>query len=705
MATVIDRPSDEIEAAATPASSNGTASVALLKRPRSMDGFWSWITTVDHKRIGVMYGITSMVFFVLGGIEALLIRLQLAQPNGTVLSAEAYNQVFTMHGTTMVFLVVMPLSAAFFNYLAPIMVGARDVAFPRLNALSYWIFLMGGIFIYSSFLLGGAPDGGWFGYAPNTSITFSPGHNIDFWIFGLQILGIASTVGAVNLITTILNLRAPGMTLMRMPVFVWMTLVANFLLLFAMPIITVALFLLMFDRQFGANFFNPSAGGDPVLWQHLFWLFGHPEVYILILPAMGIVSEILPTFARKPLFGYPVVVFSGIAIGFMGWGVWAHHMFSVGLGPVAVSAFSIATMFIAVPTGVKIFNWVATLWGGSLRLHVPMLFAIGFIAMFTIGGLSGVTHSISPHDRQQTDTYYIVAHFHYVLFGGSMFGLMGGFYYWWPKVFGHMLDEKIGKIHFWSWLIGFNLAFAPMHWIGLQGMPRRIYTYGDNLGLGIPNLVSTIGAFIIAASTLVFLYNVMHSRRNPVLAPADPWDARTLEWTIPSPTPVYNFAETPSVHAVDDFWHRKYTEDDAGRLVKIPKTDEQLAEEKRRADSAIANAGSIHLPSPSFYPFVVSLAFPIIAYGMIYKAYLVSVFGGIVMLAGFYAWALEPSAEPADHHDGSSDHDVEADHESEDVAALVMAGGGGAPAAETAPALGSGEDPPEPVAPTDEKEA
>ena len=676
MATVLDRPAaegaDPVPSPSAPA--NGASSVPLLKRPMAMEGFWSWITTVDHKRIGILYGVTSMVFFLLGGIEALLIRMQLAQPNGKVLSADAYNQVFTMHGTTMIFLVVMPLSAAFFNYLAPIMVGARDVAFPRLNALSYWIFLMGGLFLYSSFLLGGAPDGGWFGYAPNTSITFSPGNNIDYWIFGLQILGIASTVGSVNLITTILNLRAPGMTLMRMPVFVWMTLVANFLLLFAMPIITVALFLLMFDRQFGANFFNPAAGGDPVLWQHLFWLFGHPEVYILILPAMGIVSEILPTFSRKPLFGYPVVVFSGIAIGFMGWGVWAHHMFAVGLGPVAVSAFSVATMFIAVPTGVKIFNWVGTMWGGSLRLKVPMLFAIGFIAMFTIGGLSGVTHSISPHDRQQTDTYYVVAHFHYVLFGGSMFGLMGGFYYWWPKIFGYRLSEAVGKVHFWTWLIGFNLAFAPMHWLGLQGMPRRIYTYDDDLGLSLPNMISTIGAFIIAVSTLIFLYNVVRSRkRREGEGVADPWDARTLEWTIPSPTPVYNFAEIPTVHAVDDFWHQKYTEDEDGRLVKIPVSDEERAEAERREAEAHANAGSIHLPSPSFYPIIVSFGLPIIAYGMIYKAYLVAVFGAIVLFSGIYAWALEPSAEPTDHEHGGVDDDVEAELEREDVA-LVSAG-------------------------------
>src|SRR6266550_4304846 len=367
----------------------------LFRRPTATTGVWSWFTTIDHKKIGKLYGITAFAFFLVGGLEALLIRTQLARPNGHVLSAQTYNEIFTMHGVTMIFLVVMPLSAAFANYLVPLQIGARDVAFPRMNAFGYWCFVLGGLFLYSSFLFGGAPNGGWFAYAPNTSLTFSPGHGMDFYTLGLQITGIASLSSAINLIVTILNMRAPGMSLMRMPVFTWMSLVTQFLLLFAIPVITVALFLLMFDRLFGAHFFDPNQGGDPVLWQHLFWLFGHPEVYILILPAMGVVSDILPVFSRKPLFGYPFIVFSGVLIGFMGWGVWVHHMFSVGLGPVAVSAFSLSTMFIAVPTGVKIFNWLGTLWGGSLKFTTPMLFAIGFIAMFTIGGLSGVTHSLS----------------------------------------------------------------------------------------------------------------------------------------------------------------------------------------------------------------------------------------------------------------------------------------------------------------------
>ncbi len=641
MATVIER--TEAAAVAPP-----PAGAPLLRRPKSTEGFWGWVTTIDHKRIGILYGVTAFIFFLAGGLEALLVRTQLAQPDNHFLKADTYNQLFTMHGTTMIFLVVMPMTAAFFNYFTPIMIGASDVAFPRLNAFSYWTFLSGGLVLYSSFLFGGAPNGGWFAYPPNTGIAFSPGHGLDYYVLGLFITGVASTVAAVNFITTILNLRAPGMTLMRMPIFIWMTLVTNFLLLFALPVITIALVLLFFDRNFGTNFFNPAAGGEPLLWQHLFWLFGHPEVYILVLPAMGMVSEILPVFARKPLFGYRVMVFSGIAIGFMGWGVWAHHMFSAGLGPVAVSAFSITTMFIAVPTGVKIFNWIGTLWGGSIRFTTAVMFAIGFIAMFTIGGLSGVTHAVSPHDRQQTDTYYVVAHFHYVLFGGALFGIMGAIYYWYPKIFGRLLNEKIGKWHFWTWLIGFNMTFGPMHFMGLQGQPRRTYTYPKSLGLGNWNLLSTIGSYVIAVSVLIFIANVIYTKVRGPLAPQDPWDARTLEWTIPSPPPPYNFEHTPVVHALDDWWHRKYTEDENGRLLR--RSDEEMAaiESAHDAESTAADAAhsAPHMPSPSFYPLVASAGLPIVAYGLIYHVWAVAVVGLLVTLAGLYAWTLEPSVEP-----------------------------------------------------------
>jgi cytochrome c oxidase subunit I len=621
-------------------------------RPKAEHGFWSWISTVDHKRIGILYGVTAFLFFLVGGGEALMIRMQLASPNGKVLTAEEYNQLFTMHGTTMIFLVIMPLAAAFGNYFVPILIGARDVAFPRLNAFGYWVFLAGGLMLYSSFLFGGAPNGGWFGYSPQTNTVFSPGHGIDFWLVGILITGIGSLTAAANFIVTTLNLRAPGMTLMRMPVFAWMNLVTSFLLLFAIPIITVAMFELYFDRNFGSNFFNANLGGDPVLWQHLFWLFGHPEVYILILPAMGLVSEVLPVFSRKPLFGYSVVVFSGIAIGFMGWGVWAHHMFAVGLGPVANSAFAASTMFIAVPTGVKIFNWLATTWGGDLRLKAPMLFALGFIGMFTIGGLSGVTHSIVPSDYQQTDTYYIVAHFHYVLFGGAIFGLFAGAYYWAPVVTGKMLDETLGKIHFWLMLIGFNLTFGPMHVLGLQGQPRRTYQYPKGMGWDFWNFASTVGASIIALSILTFIINIFKTAKSKERAPQDPWDARTLEWTIPTPPPEYNFAEIPVVHARDDFWHRKYTEDENGRLVRIPSGGsvdvEEHGDEEGGQNDHGAHGHGIHMPSPSYFPALASVGIMIVGYGAIYLRsglWWLMAIGGVVVLAGVFGWGNEPLSE------------------------------------------------------------
>ncbi|MCH8900858.1 MAG: cytochrome c oxidase subunit I [Chloroflexi bacterium] len=610
-------------------------------------GIWSWITTVDHKRIGIMYGVTAFVFFLAGGIEALVIRLQLATPNGGVVNADQFSQLFTMHGTTMIFLVVMPLSAAFFNLLVPLMIGARDVAFPRLNAFSYWVFLGAGIFMNVSFFTGGnifqgelgAPAAGWFGYAPLTLTEFSPGHGIDYWAFGLLILGIASMASGFNFIVTIINMRAPGMTFFRMPLFIWMTLVTSFLIIFAMPIITVALFQVLADRLFGANFFNAELGGSPLLWQHMFWLFGHPEVYILILPAMGIVSEVFATFARKPLFGYPFVVFSGVAIGLMSWGVWAHHMYTTGLGSVANSAFGFTTLLIAVPTGIKIFNWIATLWGGSISLKTPLLFAVGFLAMFVIGGLTGVMHSMVPSDYQQQDTYFIVAHLHQVLLGGALFGLFSGVYYWFPKFTGRLLNEKWGQLHFWLMFIGFNVTFQPMMISGMLGMPRRISTYSEGLGWEFWNMLSTVGAFLIAVSVLVFMYNVVISLRSKERAGDDPWDGRTLEWAIPSPPPVYNFAEIPQVKELDDFWHTKYVENEQGQLVRVVAGAAEQAEEEEADDHH-----SIHMPSPSYFPIIVASGFPFIAFGFMYDFALLPV-GAVVMLVGLYGWALEPATE------------------------------------------------------------
>ncbi len=644
--TTLDRP-----APAPPvAPPDRSHSRGLLHRPRATTGFWSWFTTVDHKKIGILYGATSLAFLVVGGVEALLIRLQLAGPNGSVLTAAQYNTMFTMHGTTMIFLMGMPLSVALANYFVPLQIGARDVAFPRLNMFGYWVVLFGGLFMYSSFFLGGAPNGGWFGYTPLTSTPVSggalPGIGPNFWCVGIVLLGIGSTTSAVNIIVTILNMRAPGMTLMRMSPFTWSMFVTSFLTLFAMPIVTAAMIMVFFDRNFDTTFFLASKGGDPLLYQHLFWLFGHPEVYILILPGMGILSEVIPAFSRKPLFGYSVVIFSTIAIGFMGWGVWAHHMFATGLGPVAISAFGLSTMLIAIPTGVKIFNWLGTVYGGAVRLTTSMLFSLGFVAMFTLGGLSGVLHSVVPADTQQTDTYFVVAHFHYVLFGGLMFGIFSGIYFWWPKISGRMLDEKLGKWNFWTMLVGFNLTFFPMHILGLTGMPRRTYRYPPGMGWDLMNQLETIGAFVIALSVLLLFVNLFWSSRRGEIAGGDPWDARSLEWSIPSPPPEYNFAEIPIIHSRDDWWHRKYTEDADGRLVKLPAggADDTTATTATAITSDPRHG--IHMPSPSYFPMVVAAGLPCLGYAAVFTDIRWVIPGLVLLLFGIFAWGLEPPTAP-----------------------------------------------------------
>ena len=617
------------------AANIGSLGTGILSRPTATTGLWSWMTTVDHKRIGILYGVSAIFFLVIGGIEALAMRMQLAQADQTLIDANSFNALFTMHGTTMVFGFVMPAGAAFFNFLVPLMIGARDVAFPRLNAFSLWLFLFGSILINASFFMNAFPNIGWFGYAPLTSNEFTISNSTDYWVLGLQIIGLGTLVAGFNFVITILNMRAPGMTMMRMPLFPWMTLIVAFLIIFAFPPLTIALTMLMFDRFFATNFFDTvGAGADPLLWQHLFWIFGHPEVYILILPAMGMVSDILPTFSRKPLFGYATVVFAGAIIAFLGFGVWAHHMFTVGMGPWANAAFSAATMTIAIPTGVKVFNWIATLYGGSIQFKTPMLFAIGFISMFMLGGLSGIMHATVPVDTQQQDTYFIVAHFHYVLFGGAVFGLTAGLYYWFPKMSGRMLSEKLGKAHFWLMLLGFNLTFMPMHLLGILGMPRRIYTYSADQGWEAINLIVSIGAFVLAFSILLGIINVIRSLRVGVVAGDNPWDAPTLEWSIPSPPPPHNFDVVPTVSSLYPLW------DHEANVVEPPAKPAERTE--------------VHLPGPSYWPLVLAGAIAFAAGGLIiWQAHTIAGLivlssSGLVGMRSIYGWVFEPSI-PNEH--------------------------------------------------------
>ena len=611
------------------------AITAVIPRPTTYAGVWGWVTTVDHKKIGVLYGVSALVLMLIAGVEAGVMRLQLAQPDAGIIGGERFNQLFTMHATVMVFMVIMPLGAAFFNFVVPLAIGARDVAFPRLNALSYWLFLFGALLFHVSFLVDQVPDAGWFSYANLTEKPFSVNQGLDFWALSLLVLGTSSVAAALNFIVTIINLRAPGMSLMRMPVFIWMTLITSILLVLAFPVITVGLIELTMDRNFGTNFFIPSAGGDPILWQHLFWVFGHPEVYILILPAMGIVSEVLPTFSKKPLFGYPFIVFSGIVIGMMGWAVWSHHMFTVGLGPIANSAFTITTMLIAVPTGVKIFNWIATMWGGSIEFKTPMLFALGFMALFIIGGLSGISHAVSPSDFQQQDTYYIVAHLHYVLFGGSIFGLFAGLYFWFPKLTGKMYDETWGKISFWGLFIGMNLTFFPMHFLGMNGMPRRIYTYAEEFGWGDLNMLASLGYIVIFLGMIAFVIAMVRGLRNGQRAGHDPWDAPGLEWSISSPPPDYNFAEIPQVEGLDQYWIVK-------ARAKANGQDQVPAEPH-------VDPSTIHMPSPSYWPIFIAAGVGLMAGGIV-SHYALSFVGGVIAMIGIIAWTNEPVTAPDAHH-------------------------------------------------------
>jgi cytochrome c oxidase subunit 1/cytochrome c oxidase subunit I+III len=515
--------------------------------PLRPTGLLRWVTTVDHKDIGILYLLTSLVFFVLAGVEALLIRIQLAVPRNDFLSPGAYNAVFTMHGTTMIFLVVMPILLGFANYIVPLQIGARDMAFPKLNAFSYWLFLFGGLVLYFAFLNGTPPDTGWFSYAPLTLPPFSLESGVDYWAIGLLITSAGTIATGLNLFVTVITMRAPGMAWFRVPVFSWMSMITGWLVLAAIPALTAAQVMLLIDRYLGAHFFDPTYGGDPVLWQHLFWYFGHPEVYIMALPAFGIISEIVPVFSRKPIFGYAVVVGSGIAIAFLSVAVWAHHMFTVGMGDVANAAFGLSSMAIAVPTGIKVFSWLATLWGGRIRLTVPMLFALAFIIQFAIGGVTGVQFATVPVDWQVHDTYYVVAHFHYMIGGGSLFGILAATYYWFPKMTGRMLDERTGRYVFWLMVVGFNLVFFPMHFLGLMGMPRRTYTYPDLPGWGAINFAETIGAFIMTVGVMLLVWDLLRALRSGLPAGDNPWNAWTLEWATSSPPPPTNFVSLPPI--------------------------------------------------------------------------------------------------------------------------------------------------------------
>ncbi len=546
-----------------------------LDRPREAapEFSWSetlyrWVATVDHKRLGLLYIMSALLYFLVAGVMAIMIRLQLAFPNGHVLAPDTYNRMFTMHGTSMVFLVGMPMIAGFGNYLIPLMIGARDMAFPRMNAFGFWIFLFGAFLLYFSYIggdglsgAGSAPDVGWFAYSPLTARAFSRGSSTDYWILGILITGLGSIASAINIIVTALTMRCPGMTLSRMPLFVWTMLVDSWLIVIALPPLNAAQIMLLLDRQLGANFFNTQSGGSAVLWQHFFWIFGHPEVYILIFLAFAIVSEVIPVFSRKPMFGRQAMVGALVAIGFISLGVWAHHMFAVGMSSWSNTFFAASTMMVGVPTGIKIFNWTATMWGGKLRMHTAMLFCCAFLLQFLVAGLTGIMLGMTAFDWQLTDSYFVVAHFHFTLVGGLLMGIFAGFYYWFPKVTGRMLDDRTGKWHFWLFIIGFNITFLPQHLLGFLGMPRRIYTYAPGRGWDLWNFISSFGVLFQIAGVLMFLYAIWRALGSSEAAGDDPWDAWTLEWSTSSPPPEYNFEKLPVVRSSRPLWDLKHPHD------------------------------------------------------------------------------------------------------------------------------------------------
>ncbi|MDP9332276.1 MAG: cytochrome c oxidase subunit I [Actinomycetota bacterium] len=604
----------------------------LEHRWEDAPGIPGFFNSVDHKRIGIRYIYTAFVFFFIAGLLALVMRVQLAEPNAQVLSPETYNQFMTMHGTAMIFLFNTPVLAGFGNYLVPLMIGSRDMAFPRLNAFSYWVFVLAATFLFSSFVIGHPPDGGWFAYTPLTSKAYSPGVNIDFWGLGVIFVGISTTVGAINFIVTIFKLRTPGMTLNRMPIFVWSMLVFSFMVIFAVPAVTVAAALLELDRLFGTTFYTVSAGGSALLYQHLFWFWGHPEVYILFIPATGMVSMIIPVFSKERLAGYIWIVTALVAVAFISFGVWVHHMFATGIPALALSFFSAASLIITIPSGVQFFAWIATMWKGVVRFTTPMLFAIGFLLIFLLGGITGVMVAVLPFDWQVTDSYFVVAHFHYVLNGAVVFPIFGALYFWLPKMTGRLLNERLGKISFWTMFIGFNVTFFPMHILGLRGMPRRVYTYDPGLGWDGLNLVISIAAFLFAFGTLLTLFNFIWSQWRGTPAPPDPWDADSLEWSTTSPPPEYNFAAPPVVGSRHPLW------DEPHPLPIVAPADDEVtrsltvsgALEKTMPITEGLSArpqGTLGIPAPTYLPFIVALGIALLFVGLLVSAAVVAVVG------------------------------------------------------------------------------
>ncbi len=614
-------------------------------------GVPGFFTTVDHKRVGIRYIVTAFFFFFSSGLMALFMRAQLAEPNAHVLNASTYNELFTMHGTTMIFLFNTPVLAGFGNYLLPMQIGSRDMAFPRLNAFSYWIFVLSGIFLYSSFVIGHVPDGGWFAYTPLTTKAFSPGVNLDFWGLGVVFVGISTTVGAVNFIVTTFKMRAPGMTLNRLPIFVWSMLVFSFMVIFAVPAVTVAGGLLELDRIFGTQFFNPAHGGSTLLYQHLFWFWGHPEVYILFVPATGMVSMIIPVFSRRPLAGYLWIVTALVSIGFISFGVWVHHMFATGLPPLAMSFFSAVSLLITIPSGVQFFSWIATMWRGKVHLNTPMLFAIGFLLIFLLGGISGVMVAVLPFDWQVTDSYFVVAHFHYVLNGAVVFPIFGALYFWLPKLTGRLLSDRLGKISFWTMFIGFNVTFFPMHILGFLGMPRRVYTYQSGLGWNSLNLIVSLAAVVFAAGTLMTLYNVVWSLKRGEPAGADPWGADTLEWATTSPPPDYNFDAIPVVASRHPLWDQRPLpvarsgERDATRSLGVGGAFDRST--ALTAGLLAEPADKFDIPEESMLPFLLALGIGILFVGLLVKFVIVGVIGVALGVAGFLMWAWRTEEEPS----------------------------------------------------------